>query len=296
MQEFFDLVWQTEEGAYRHLGELRAIKDGQVFSVWVDGLDGERATLDAARLGEKGMDVYFGVLPRTRRAGKAEDCVDETWVLWADVDAKKFMVEGGPIGGSKAEALRAINKFELTPQILVDSGGGFHAYWLLADPVPFERARKAMEYIAQEVNGDATYDAPRVLRVPGTINRKYGNYARVLRLDATAPRYRISDFPVIEPKPARPPHERVDWAGETTTPQWLRDLLEKGAPQGQRSEACFKAMVWLIRYGFDEVTIHDIFEANPEGIGEKLAEKYDVSEREGMRWFTTTFRAAERVA
>jgi hypothetical protein len=285
MKALFDLIWAGADG----YGEIRTIQDGKVSQLFLPVQETEALEAHAQDRSRQGADVYFGVLSRLRRSGKSEDCAPETSVLWGDVDAKNF-VDGKP------GPLRAVNGLGPVPQVLIDSGGGLHAYWLLNEPVPFDQARRAMEYIAQAVNGDATYDAARVLRVPGTINRKYGNYARVLRLDATAPRYRISDFPVIEPKSKRPSYEQVDWAGERATPDWLIELIEIGVPRGQRSEASFKAMVWLLRYGFSRAQILAIFEDSPTGIGEKLAEKFDVSEREGTRWFDTTFKAAERVA
>ena len=248
MKEVLELLWApfSEVGLY---GEIRAIKNGLVNQFFMPTEEPELHEAYAQEQSRLGFDVYFGVLPRVRKSGTAGDCVSTSAVLWSDVDAKRF-------GAGKLGALQAVNDLGPVPQVLVDSGGGLHAYWLLAEPVPFDQARRAMEYIAQAVNGDATYDAARVLRVPGTVNYKYRNYARVLRLDATAPRYRISDFPVIEmrpnpngPVPKRPSSQQVDWTGAHEIPKWLNVLIEKGAPRGQRSEASYKVAIWLFLAG-----------------------------------------------
>lgn len=70
----------------------------------------------------------------------------------------------------------------LTPRanIVVDSGGGYHLYWLFPEPfllVSDEDRRAAMEQQAawvEHVGADpASKDLARVLRVPGTRNIKY---------------------------------------------------------------------------------------------------------------------------
>ncbi len=120
-------------------------------------------------LPSKTHDVYFGVAPRRQRRGTS-DAVRETSTLWADVDAKVF-------AGRKDEALRMLQDFgPLTPSIIVDSGHGYHAYWLLAEAAAISEARPVMEALRCAINPalDRVDDPPRVLRVPSTFNHKNG--------------------------------------------------------------------------------------------------------------------------
>lgn len=170
-----------------------------------------------------GSDVYFGVLPRVDRLGSSEAIADSTSVLWADIDAKAF--------ADKAGAFFALSHVALSPQIVVDSGNGYHAYWLLDQDVPFEEAQRVMKGIAISTGGDRVYDKARILRLPGTQNHKACNGhqpltakacipVRILRLDVTGRRHRFSDFvdyadlAYEAERPARPRTGVVDGAWE----------------------------------------------------------------------------------
>jgi len=90
--------------------------------------------------------------------------------LFADIDGEKH--------GGKTKALSHVNTFSPTPTAVIDSGGGYHAYWLLNTPV--EVTDKNREYLSRvqyrwvdfvKSDGGAK-DIARVLRLPGTFNRK----------------------------------------------------------------------------------------------------------------------------
>lgn len=282
MIEFFDSVWRAV-GEY---GEFRFIRDGQVEQAFVE------LPWDATDLGfvsdwdRDGWDCYFGVVPRMRRGGKASDCAPVTRTLWADVDAKRT--------GGKGVALHTILSLIEQPNIIVDSGHGYHAYWLLDRDTDMVDASLIMRGLARELHGDAVHDAPRVLRVPTTHNHKNGESlpVRVLRLDLT--RYwRANDFEsyvAVErswPTVTRTVGERIE-----DVPVWLEDLIEGGAPRGGRSEAAFKVALWLLRYGWTPDQIVEVFASHPRGIGEKYVEL----ERQGDRWLERTITAASRDA
>lgn len=275
--------------------EIRAWKTGRekplVAQEWFrleGGVGLLGASHKATELDAKGWDVYYGVLPRTHAAGTAEACPSKTSVLWADIDGKRFP--------SKDVALFTLNRFPITPQLLVDSGHGFHAYWLLDEPEEFARAANAMRGIAKTVGGDNVNDAARVLRVPGTHNYKGDPVpVRLLRFDVVR-RYRFGDFDEWEylgqPEQRIPAAVRMGVRVEIgQLPDWLRDLIQQGAPRGARSEAAFKACVWLMRYGWSEDDIRLVFESTPDGIGQKYHER-----RDGPRWLDVTLRAARAAA
>jgi hypothetical protein len=140
-----------------------------------------------------GTNVYFGVnpctaIPATNAAGKPAkpenvrgrvENIAALNCLYAEFDAKDFggMVHGVPLG-----ALKHIHNLptNFAPSVTVASGGGFHCYWLLAEPFVLDTPEKREQAVAIQrdwvtfVRGDkAAKDIARVLRVPGTLNYKY---------------------------------------------------------------------------------------------------------------------------
>ena len=140
-----------------------------------------------------GTNVYFGVnpctsIPETNAAGERKPpskvrgrkaYIAALNCLYAEFDAKDFggMVHGVPLG-----ALSHIHNLptNFAPSVTVASGGGFHCYWLLAEPFVLDTDEKREQAVAVQrdwvtfVRGDkAAKDIARVLRVPGTLNYKY---------------------------------------------------------------------------------------------------------------------------
>ena len=109
--------------------------------------------------------VFFGVLPRSAHgAGTAADIIDGL-VAWVDLDFKDF-------AGGEAEARKRLAEFPLQPTIIVRSGHGLHAYWLLSEPASPQELSDHSRRLALVLGGDKAFDAPRLLRLPGTANRK----------------------------------------------------------------------------------------------------------------------------
>lgn len=198
-------------------------------------------------------NVYFGVHPSKERRGSNQRAVISGIAaancLYAEFDAKDFE-------GDKGMALDHINSLPLPPSVLVDSGGGYHAYWLLAEPIALaneadrERIRKLQAAWVELVKGDpGAKDLARMLRVPGTLNTKYDppRPVTVQYADFDMP-YRLSELEAairaagqnIDPKPAksepilqhRTPGDAADY--------WLGRALDQAAP-GNRDHTGF----WL---------------------------------------------------
>jgi RepB DNA-primase N-terminal domain len=93
--------------------------------------------------------------------------------LLAEFDAVQFRNEKGRI-------LSHIGGLAQRPSVVIDSGGGYHAYWLLDEtfyldsPNARERAMMIQRAWVAHVGGDpGAKDLARVLRLPGTTNHKY---------------------------------------------------------------------------------------------------------------------------
>lgn len=165
-----------------------------------------------------GRDTYLGVHPTSlipARGGdpsRARATIEEIVAincLFADFDAKDF-------GGDKGAALAHVEGLQPAPSAVVDSGGGYHAYWLLDLPFMLdsdatrERARQLQARWVALVGGDpGAKDLARVLRLPGTLNHKYTppRPVTVERLDLGL-LYEIDQLEALLPAPVQPAARR----------------------------------------------------------------------------------------
>jgi hypothetical protein len=95
--------------------------------------------------------------------------VCRAYALWAYLDDKD--------GHNRESRLEQLLSLGCRPSMLVWTGGGFHAYWLLVRPAEspqaLEQAELIMRLLAAGLDSDPVYDRSRILRVPGTFNHKY---------------------------------------------------------------------------------------------------------------------------
>ena len=133
------------------------------------------------------INVYFSVHPTIKKKGKNKraSVVDIAAIncLYADFDVKDF-------DGDRGKILTHIIQF-LVPSVVIDSGGGYHAYWLLNKPFILntkkdrDRAKVLQAAWVTHVGGDTgAKDLARILRVPGTHNYK----------EAYAPKYPLVQY------------------------------------------------------------------------------------------------------
>jgi hypothetical protein len=109
--------------------------------------------------------IHYGVLPRREKnKGKAEDVLPGR-VVWVDIDFKDF-------DGGEPEARERLAHFQLQPSIVVRSGHGLHAYWLLREDYDPNELSEVSRWLAKHLGGDHAFDAARILRAPGSFNRK----------------------------------------------------------------------------------------------------------------------------
>lgn len=134
----------------------------------------------------QGANLYFGVhpcreIPQFNDKGKPARpeavrsqiaLVSVINTLFSEFDVKHF--------NSKEQILAYIQNLAFQPTVLIDSGGGYHAYWFLAEPHPIEDESERRRIQALQASwvkftgGDpGAKDLARVLRIPGTLNYKY---------------------------------------------------------------------------------------------------------------------------
>ncbi len=215
-------------------------------------------------------NLYFGVCPRTRMSGKEED-ITFIPALWIDVDTQ--------------EGVDALSKFEYEPSIIVSSGHGIHAYWLLKEPeIVDERTKGILKGLAKHLGADTCFDLSRVLRVPGTKNLKPNvppTNVKVISFNSEL-KYAVNDFakffiPVVGAEQNKVVFTEVIKdvdVDELKISPATKELILTGKQPGDqyksRSEADYKVICDIVKDGFDDDIIRAVFEKYP--IGEKYRE------------------------
>lgn len=129
----------------------------------------------------KGLNTYVALGSFDGFSRKAENSIYfRSFFIDLDVGEGKAATDKGY--STKDEALEALNKFldetELPPPVVVDSGTGIHAYWLLDEDVPSDEylpyAEKFKEYCLARIHADPAVmaDLSRIMRCPETLNYK----------------------------------------------------------------------------------------------------------------------------
>jgi hypothetical protein len=122
---------------------------------------------------------------------RAKENIDELVCLYADLDFKHIEAERKDIEA----VLRAL---PCRPNVVVFSGHGLHAYWLLdqvlpATPENVARIEALLKRLAHVLVGDpAVAEISRLLRLPGSHNSKNGEWTLVRSYERRAGRYPLA--------------------------------------------------------------------------------------------------------
>ena len=196
---FFNTLFEPSFNAEAGQIEIRTFPKNQPPQQFFFQSEVEAAQI-AHELCNAGIDVYFGVNPRTGDAGKKEN-VHYLAAFHAEVDYGEDGHKKKTPYDTYDDALSAITTFRMKPTIVNHSGGGFHCYWVLSNPVKVaEKGIGLLESInkalLKHLGGDTgTHDISRVLRVPGTFNFKLPENPReVVNVWLDGPRYSFEDF------------------------------------------------------------------------------------------------------
>jgi Primase C terminal 1 (PriCT-1) len=207
--------------------------------------DPKVAAENAIMLGRR-EEVYVGVAPRRGEDGTKVG-VSRLLAIWADLDAK-----GSHTRESRTEQLK---KLLLQPSIMVWTGGGWHPYFLLKKPAEGPEELDCAEYlmgrIAEGLGGDPVHDRSRILRVPGTFNRKCGK-PRPVVIEHCYPdrRYGLEElWEMAEALPGKA-SDGPDYSGAV---QW--DVLNGRIREGRRNVTLASVAGSLRDRGLDAETI-----------------------------------------
>jgi hypothetical protein len=135
-------------------------------------------------------EVYFAAasylqeaaMIRGVRKQRCQENVAAVRACWLDVDVSD--AEAGNGYATQAEARVALDAFcaqlSIPPTFINSSGNGLHVYWTFSEPIAPARwqsvanaLKRACRFAALLADPTCTADSARMLRAPGTFNRKY---------------------------------------------------------------------------------------------------------------------------
>jgi len=267
--------WKDEElalkkGSTEYFGHLATFDNGakslsdfakSIVDYYVEAEQSEEGKYNSifARMGNVSEPKFQSV---------TKEDIDSIGTLWVDLDY--------PPGDKPS--IPPVSSFFLPPSMIVDSGNGYHFYWLLDCPTDnldaVESLNKQLETI---FNSDAVSDVTRVLRIPGTWNAKDPENPQLCQIQSYPTgkphRYTLAEIESVLRSPlAIETKFNYDTKKET-----------------DRSSNDFNALCALRKdYNFTLETIIALLDFNPKF---SLARKY--SER-GEKYLQTQWKAIEK--
>lgn len=239
----------------------RSFQNVGLLTQWIDKLQGN-------------SNIYFHVnqLRRAPRKGKAaKGDVQAALYLHVDID------------NPRDETVVRLRAYRPAPTIIVNSGGGFQAFWKLMRPsFELEQVEARNKEIAAHLGGDNCHNIDRIMRLPGTINTlsrlkiergRKPALAQVVEVDWSRT-YSLGQFSNNEMSVGRP--EVKEFSGDVPeldidklplkidgfTEILIREGDDPSAPRGSdephfksRSEALWRVTCDLVRAGYDDIAI-----------------------------------------
>ena len=190
-------------------------------------------------------NVYIGMFGHNSKDATA-DTATSAGAVWADFDDT----------GDAAEVMARIRSAGLpNPSIIVSSGHGIHAYWLLAKRARPGEVVPVVRALAVALGSDGgVCDAARIMRLPGSMNHKHSAAVPCTILSVSPLRHDITHLQNVLSSYRQPARDlRL---------QGVRSLLESdfaciramanGVRQGHRNTCLGRITAWLKLCDFDE--------------------------------------------
>lgn len=193
---------------------LWTMPDKRTYNFSVDQLS-EMTNL-AKELTTQNKNVYFGICPTEKILGEYKrpkiNDISGVSVFWADIDIADDAHKAQNLPPDVQSAIMLLPDV-LPPSIIVHSGHGIHAYWLLNEEwrLNNDEERQQASNIIKKLQGhirqaaqlenwhvDSVADLARVLRLPETLNFKIpGRPEKCQVIEHSDIRYNVSDFEVL---------------------------------------------------------------------------------------------------
>ncbi|HML23002.1 MAG TPA: primase C-terminal domain-containing protein [Aggregatilinea sp.] len=249
-------------------------------------------------LNKSAYGIFFSPCPRTQKKGTA-DAAAVVPALWVDIDC-----DNDP--ERRAVSLARLHTFEPQPSIVVNSGGGWHAYWLLSEPFALESHAERqhignlLQGLFAAVGGDPDYakSVASLMRLPDSINTKPERNGVTAAIIDFHPdwRYSLSAFEWLASTLGKPVLKRLDMPSDSACaplPRATLDYLNQGAANGNRNHALFDAACQFRDAGYSQ----DEAEAQliPRHIADgSSGENLTAREREARATITSVYHQPRR--
>lgn len=174
--EFIKMAFGPTTEMPVHVCSLGNDRDGPHQPRFVSTRDTSEVLRFISKWDQDGRGLFFCVGTLKPGTKRLKENVSEIAFLHADIDFKDII-------DTPADAERKLSQLRLQPSIIVRSGNGLHAYWLLREALTGDdqdRIEAALKLLADTVGGDVSVcEIARLMRLPGTHNTKNGQFLPV---------------------------------------------------------------------------------------------------------------------
>ncbi len=243
--------------------ELRCIHPttGEARSLW--GRMGNKTELaatfkQAETLNREGFGVYFAPCLRKGKQGKAEAAALVP-ALWVDIDCDDIH--------QRDQNLTRLSDFDPAPSFILDSGGGWHGYWLLDEPFYLQsdadrqKIAGILRGLFAALDGDPEYvkTVAGIMRLPDSVNTKPERGGVVVSVveSYAERRYALETFAWLENQPQQSNYDglkvvTLNGNGHYPLPPRTESYLASGAANGSRNTELFAAACQLRDAGYSQ--------------------------------------------
>ncbi|MDX2136481.1 MAG: DUF927 domain-containing protein [Chloroflexota bacterium] len=244
--------------------ELRCIHPttGEARSLW--GRMGNKTELTAAlkqaeTLNREGYGMYFAPCLRKAKRGKAE-ATALVPALWVDIDCDGDIHQ-------RDVGLEKLQRFDPGPSFILDSGGGWHGYWLLDKPFQLQsdadrqKIAGILRGLFAALGGDPEYvkTVAGIMRLPDSVNTKPERGGVMVAVVESHPerRYPLDTFAWLESQPHPPSFDglkvvTLNGNGQHPLPPRTESYLVSGATDGSRNTELFAAACQMRDAGYSQ--------------------------------------------
>jgi len=185
--EFLGRIWPSE-GNYC----LAVVTPKGIRHRWFSAIDD--AALAVEKYDAQGLTVYHACSTFTTRENRKSPNAAFVKSAWLDLDVGDSPTKFA----TRLDAATALREFvarhRLPKPLVVDSGGGFHAYFQFTETIPVARAQNSARLLKAlalhdgfKIDPSRTADFSSVLRPVGSANKKYDPPRLVTALNAPEP-------------------------------------------------------------------------------------------------------------
>lgn len=245
LPEFYRTLWG--KCPVDHIVNLRFIPEGEGYPInkWAHVgsiINATETTVAWLQKQNETHHIYHRVSISAEQADR-KAAITYTPALWVDVD------------DNSTEAYERLQDMAMPPTMVVKSGGGYHGYWLLNEPLyvsdsdTLERIERVNQGLAVACKGDESVtNINRILRTPSTrnIKAKYDSKPVVEIVYCDTDRYTFSMLWQQYAPLGAPPAPKVrryvpTEAIDNTLPRWVHNYIQYGAPRGERNNKLYAA-------------------------------------------------------